>query len=60
MANMASALLALATVALRPGGALIWHDLPSSVPWVEVERAVASLGLAEPVYTVAGSGVAGN
>jgi glycosyltransferase involved in cell wall biosynthesis len=44
--------------ALRPGGCLVWHDLPSPTPWVEVERAVADLAFPEPVYRVAGTGVA--
>ncbi|VTR91657.1 family 2 glycosyl transferase : Glycosyl transferase OS=Singulisphaera acidiphila (strain ATCC BAA-1392 / DSM 18658 / VKM B-2454 / MOB10) GN=Sinac_0358 PE=4 SV=1: Glyco_trans_1_2: Methyltransf_24: Glyco_transf_4: Glycos_transf_1: Glycos_transf_2: TPR_7: TPR_6: TPR_10 [Gemmata massiliana] len=43
--------------ALRPGGCLVWHDLPSRTPWVEVERAVAGLGFPEPVYRVAGTQV---
>ncbi|MBN9517627.1 glycosyltransferase, partial [bacterium] len=44
--------------ALRPGGCLVWHDWDSPTPWVEVRRAVASLGLPEPVYHAAGTGVA--
>ena len=43
---------------MRPGGCLVWHDLPSPTPWVEVERAVSELAFPEPVYTVAGTGVA--
>ncbi|MCE9562617.1 MAG: glycosyltransferase, partial [Planctomycetes bacterium] len=43
---------------LRSGGCLVWHDLPSPVTWVEVEKAVSELGLPEPVYQVAGTGVA--
>jgi glycosyltransferase involved in cell wall biosynthesis/Tfp pilus assembly protein PilF/predicted O-methyltransferase YrrM len=44
--------------ALRPGGILVWHDLPSSIPWIEVERAVADLAFPEPVYKIAGTQVA--
>jgi glycosyltransferase involved in cell wall biosynthesis/tetratricopeptide (TPR) repeat protein len=44
--------------ALRPGGLLVWHDLPSPTPWVEVEKAVADLAFPEPVYKIAGTGVA--
>ena len=44
--------------ALRPGGCLVWHDLPSKTAWVEVERAVAEIGFPEPVYCVAGTEVA--
>jgi glycosyltransferase involved in cell wall biosynthesis/predicted Zn-dependent protease/predicted O-methyltransferase YrrM len=47
-----------AYAALRQGGVLCWHDLPSSVPWVEVEQAVARLAFPEPVYKVAGTQVA--
>ncbi|MBA4191275.1 MAG: hypothetical protein C0467_25110, partial [Planctomycetaceae bacterium] len=44
--------------ALRRGGCLVWHDLPSPVAWVEVEKAVAALAFAEPVYRIAGTQVA--
>jgi glycosyltransferase involved in cell wall biosynthesis/tetratricopeptide (TPR) repeat protein len=44
--------------ALRPGGCLVWHDLPGEFPWVEVEKAVAGLPVPEPVYRVAGTRVA--
>jgi glycosyltransferase involved in cell wall biosynthesis/tetratricopeptide (TPR) repeat protein len=44
--------------ALRPGGWLVWHDFASSVPWVEVNRALAHLQFAEPICHVAGTGVA--
>ena len=44
--------------ALRPGGCLVWHDLPSTTTWVEVEKAVSGLAFREPVYKIAGSGVA--
>jgi glycosyltransferase involved in cell wall biosynthesis len=44
--------------ALRRGGCLVWHDLPSPTPWVEVERVVTDLAFREPVYKVAGTGVA--
>ncbi|MBN9524336.1 glycosyltransferase, partial [bacterium] len=47
-----------AYAALRPGGCLVWHDWASPVPWVEVTPAVLGLGLPEPVYHVAGTGVA--
>lgn len=47
-----------AYAALRPGGVLVWHDLPSTVPWIEVERAVAELAFREPVYRIAGTQVA--
>jgi glycosyltransferase involved in cell wall biosynthesis/tetratricopeptide (TPR) repeat protein/predicted O-methyltransferase YrrM len=43
---------------LRPGGLLVWHDLPSPTPWVEVEKAVADVAFPEPVYKIAGTGVA--
>ena len=44
--------------ALRPGGCLVWHDLPSKTPWVEVEKAVTAIGFPEPVYRIAGTEVA--
>jgi glycosyltransferase involved in cell wall biosynthesis/predicted O-methyltransferase YrrM len=44
--------------ALRPGGCLIWHDGDSPVHWVEVQAAVQSLRFPEPIYHVAGTGVA--
>jgi predicted O-methyltransferase YrrM len=44
--------------ALRPGGCLVWHDVGSSVPWVEVDKALAHAGLPEPIWHVAGTGVA--
>jgi glycosyltransferase involved in cell wall biosynthesis/predicted O-methyltransferase YrrM len=47
-----------AYAALRPGGCLVWHHLPSTTPSVEVERAVANLGFSEPVYRVGGTQVA--
>lgn len=47
-----------AYAALRPGGCLVWHDWASPVPWVEVTPAVLALGLPEPVYHPAGTGVA--
>jgi glycosyltransferase involved in cell wall biosynthesis/tetratricopeptide (TPR) repeat protein/predicted O-methyltransferase YrrM len=42
---------------LAPGGCLAWHDVQSSVPWVQVDAALAQAGLPEPIYHVAGSGV---
>jgi glycosyltransferase involved in cell wall biosynthesis/tetratricopeptide (TPR) repeat protein len=47
-----------AYAALRAGGCLVWRDLPSSTPWVEVEKAVARLCFREPVYRIAGTQVA--
>jgi glycosyltransferase involved in cell wall biosynthesis/predicted Zn-dependent protease/predicted O-methyltransferase YrrM len=44
--------------ALRPGGVLVWHDVPSPTPWVEVEAAITSLAFPEAVYKVAGTQVA--
>jgi glycosyltransferase involved in cell wall biosynthesis/tetratricopeptide (TPR) repeat protein/predicted O-methyltransferase YrrM len=44
--------------ALRPGGVLVWHDVPSPTPWVEVEQAIAALAFPEPVYRVVGTQVA--
>jgi predicted O-methyltransferase YrrM len=43
---------------LRHGGLLVWHDLPSPTLWVEVEKAVADLAFPEPIYKIAGTGVA--
>jgi glycosyltransferase involved in cell wall biosynthesis len=43
---------------LRPGGCLVWHHAGSSVPWVQVDQALARAGLPEPIYHIAGSGVA--
>jgi len=43
---------------LAPGGWLAWHDFDSPVPWVHVRAAIERLGLAEPVYHVAGTQVA--
>lgn len=47
-----------AYAALRPGGVLVWHDVPSPTPWVEVEAAIESVAFPEPVYKVAGTQVA--
>jgi glycosyltransferase involved in cell wall biosynthesis/tetratricopeptide (TPR) repeat protein len=44
--------------ALRPGGWLVWHDFGSSVPWVEVNRALAHLQFVEPISHVTGTTVA--
>jgi glycosyltransferase involved in cell wall biosynthesis/Flp pilus assembly protein TadD len=44
--------------ALRPGGFLVWHDVGSTVPWVEVDAALARAGLPEVIEHVAGAGVA--
>jgi glycosyltransferase involved in cell wall biosynthesis/tetratricopeptide (TPR) repeat protein/predicted O-methyltransferase YrrM len=43
---------------LRPGGVLVWRDVPGTTPGIEVERAIASLAFPEPLYTVTGTQVA--
>jgi glycosyltransferase involved in cell wall biosynthesis/tetratricopeptide (TPR) repeat protein/predicted O-methyltransferase YrrM len=43
---------------LVPGGCLVWHDVGSTTPWVEVDAALAQAGLPEPIYHVEGTGVA--
>lgn len=44
--------------ALRPGGFLVWHDVPSSVPWVKVEEALTALAFPERIHKIAGTQVA--
>ncbi|CAN0268532.1 unnamed protein product, partial [Phaeothamnion confervicola] len=44
--------------ALRPGGLLVWHDVPSPTPWVEVEAAIAAIAFPETVTRVTGTQVA--
>src|SRR5262249_197046 len=44
--------------ALRPGGVLVWHDLPSPTPWVQGEEAITGLAFPERVYRVTGTQVA--
>jgi GT2 family glycosyltransferase/glycosyltransferase involved in cell wall biosynthesis/tetratricopeptide (TPR) repeat protein len=44
--------------ALRSGGLLVWHGVPSPVAWVAVERAIAELAFLEPVYRVGDTQVA--
>jgi tetratricopeptide (TPR) repeat protein len=41
-----------------PGGCLVWHDVGSATPWVEVDAALAQAGLPEPIYHIEGTGVA--
>jgi glycosyltransferase involved in cell wall biosynthesis len=43
--------------ALKVGGCLVWHDVQSPVPWVQVDAALAQAGLRETIWHVAGSGV---
>lgn len=43
---------------LAPGGWLVWHDFDSPHAWIRVREAIERLGLAEPVYHVAGTEVA--
>jgi glycosyltransferase involved in cell wall biosynthesis/tetratricopeptide (TPR) repeat protein/predicted O-methyltransferase YrrM len=43
---------------LVTGGCLVWHDVGSTTPWVEVDAALAQAGLTEPIYHVEGTGVA--
>jgi glycosyltransferase involved in cell wall biosynthesis/tetratricopeptide (TPR) repeat protein/predicted O-methyltransferase YrrM len=43
---------------LRPGGCLVWHDVGSPHPWVQVDQALAQAGLPEPICHVSGSGIA--
>jgi glycosyltransferase involved in cell wall biosynthesis/tetratricopeptide (TPR) repeat protein len=44
--------------ALREGGCLVWHDVESPVPWVQVDQALAQAGLPETIWHIASSGVA--
>ena len=43
---------------LASGGWLVWHDVGSSTPWVEVDEALARAGLPESIHHVEGTGVA--
>lgn len=43
---------------LAPGGWLVWHDVGSSTPWVEVDEALVRAGLPESIHHVEGTGVA--